>query len=322
MDRAQEGKRVDRWLSIAAPALPMGLRQKYLRLKRVKVNGRPAKGEDRLHAGDVVNVFIGDEFFTEPRREDRFLSGFHWHLNILYEDESILLVDKQPGLVVHPDGEEKVDTLLHHVQAYLYQRGGWDSQDPAHFAPVLCNRIDRFTGGIVIAARTEPAMKAMNGLIRDNKVDKFYLAIVHGSPRHGEGTLTHYLQHAGKRMRALSHPEEGAQRAQTEYKVLGEASGLSLVECRLLTGRTHQIRAQFAAIGHPLLGDGQYGDSRKDERYGRRFQALYAYKIAFPEMEEGSPLARLSARAFTVKQVPFVGEYFHMEYDGKEVLTR
>ena len=311
LDAQQEGRRLDRFVSSVALSLPMGLRQKFLRLKKVKVNGRPAQGDVRLHAGDTVSLYIGDEFFERPKAADRFLADFRWHLSILYEDENLLLVDKQPGLICHPDREEKVDTLLHHVQAYLYQKGEWDSQAPGSFAPALCNRIDRFTGGIVLAAKTAGALAVMDQKIRDRELEKYYLAIVHGRMKRPHGTLTHYLLPAGKRVQVLSHPQEGAKKAQTEYRVLAEEGALCLVECRLLTGRTHQIRAQFAACGHPLLGDAQYGDRSLNARYHRTYQALYACRVEFAFTTEAGPLSGLRGRSVSVRHVPFVSEYFH-----------
>ena len=310
LSQAQEGKRFDRWLGKELPALPVSLGQKYLRLKRFKVNGKPARKDTVLHAGDVVSLYIGDEFFEKPREADRFLQGFRWRLNRVYEDEQLLLVDKPAGQIVHPDGEEKVNTLLNHVRAYLYQSGQWDSRDPSQFAPALCNRIDRFTGGLVIVAKTEAAMRVMNQKIRDREIGKYYLAIARGLVSPNEGLLDDYLvkPEGARRVRVLDRPAEGAQRAQTAYRVLAQQRGLSLLECKLLTGRTHQIRAQFAHRGYPLLGDGQYG--RPSGEGSRAYQALYAYRISFDFETDAGVLNPLKGRRFSVREVPFVREYF------------
>lgn len=318
------GKRVDKWLLKELPRLPMGLMQKYLRLKRVKLNGKPAKGDMRLAAGDVLNLFIEDEFFEKPAEADPFLARFHWHLDIAYEDENILIVDKKPGLMVHPDRTEQVNTLLTHVQAYLYQKGEWNSKDKSQFPPALCNRIDRFTGGLVIVAKNEAALKAMNEKIKGREVEKMYLCIALGRMPRREGLIDNFIvkPEGSRRVRVTRNPEPGAQRALTGYRVLAEEDGLSLVACRLETGRTHQIRAQFAFLGHPLLGDGQYGDPREGERFGRDYQALYAWSLAFRFDGDAGVLNGLNGRRVFARYVPFVREYFpdvDMEQIGNEV---
>lgn len=312
IDVKDAGKRLDRWLSGELPALPMGLRQKYIRLKRIKINGRAAQPDARLSAGDQLQLYIGDEFFEKPKAVDLFLSKIHPHLDILYEDENLMLVDKRPGLMCHPDASEKVNTLITHVQAYLYQKGEYDSMDDRAFAPALCNRIDRFTGGIVIIAKTEAALRILNQKIRDREIEKRYLCVIHGRIAPPSGTLTHFIvkPQGAKRVTVLNHAAPGAQRAQTQYQTLETRGDLSLVECNLLTGRTHQIRAQFAAKGHPLLGDGQYGDARRDERHHRSYQALYAYRVAFNFKTDAGILNPLKGRSWHVKAVPFVREYF------------
>ena len=151
---AAEGKRLDRFLAAELPALPMGLRQKFLRLKRIKLNGKAVQGETRLAAGDRLNLYIGDEFFVVPKKEDPFLSKIRPRLDILFENAQILIVNKRAGMAVHPDAGEKVHTLITYAQAYLYQKGEFDSMNSEVFRPALANRIDRFTGGIVLIAKT------------------------------------------------------------------------------------------------------------------------------------------------------------------------
>ena len=312
IDRRNAGRRLDRWLSAELPALPMGLMQKFIRLKRIKVNGKGAQRDTRLNEGDLLQLYINDEFFDKPKIVDPFLSKLHPKLTILHEDENLLLVDKRPGLMCHPDAHEKVNTLIAQAQAYLYQKGEWDSMDKSAFAPALCNRIDRFTGGIVIIAKTEAAMHVLNQKIRDREIEKRYLCILHGRMNPPSGLLDNYLSNAesSKRVSILSHPAPGAQRAQTRYQTLKSERGLSLMECELLTGRTHQIRAQFAAAGHPLLGDNQYGSARQNERYHRSYQALYAYQLSFRFSTDAGVLNALNGRTWQVREVPFAREFF------------
>lgn len=312
IEKRDAGKRLDKWMIEEMPSLPMGLREKYIRLKRVKVNGKGAKRDTRLNEGDRINLYINDEYFEKPKKVDPFLSKIKPRLDILYEDEQILLVDKRPGLVVHPDASEKVNTLITHVQAYLYQKGEWDSMEPGTFAPTLCNRIDRFTGGIVIIAKTEAAMRILNRKIRDREIEKRYLCIIHGHMKRREGIMDNYISKAesAHKVKVLDQSAPGAQQSQTRYKTLLTQEGLSLMECELLTGRTHQIRAQFAHAGHPLLGDNQYGDFRKNKKYHRSYQALYAYRLSFDFKTDAGVLAPLNGRSWQVSKVNFVKEYF------------
>ena len=306
------GQRLDRWLAKAAPLIPGPLAQKYIRLKRVKRNGKGTKGDVRLQEGDVLQLYINDEFFDAPTPENAFLSLYQPRLNILYEDEHILLLDKRPGMVVHPDESERVNTLLTHLQAYLYQKREWSPYREDTFAPALCNRIDRNTGGIVIAAKTAEGLRVMNQKIRDRELEKYYLCVVHGVMERREGKLENYLSKDEEKKQVTVHsaPRPGARTAVTLYRTLAVRGGLSLVECRLITGRTHQIRAQFAAAGHPLLGDGKYGSQRRDKPYGRRGQALYSYKLRFDFTTDAGALSHLNGREWQVAEVDFVTEYF------------
>ena len=306
------GQRLDRWLAKTLPLLPAPLAQKYIRLKRVKVNGKGSKRDVRLQVGDVLQLYINDEFFQRPTPENAFLSLYQPKLNILYEDEHILLLDKRPGMVVHPDESERVNTLLTHIQAYLYQKKEWSPYWENSFAPALCNRIDRNTGGIVIAAKTAEALRVMNQKVKDRELNKYYLCVLHGVMPRKEGKLENFLlkDEAKKQVSVHNRPVPGGKTAVTLYRTLAVNGGLSLVECDLSTGRTHQIRAQFAAAGHPLLGDGKYGREREDRKYGRHGQALYSYRLEFRFTTDAGPLEHLNGRSWQVEDVDCVGEYF------------
>ena len=305
------GQRLDRFLAKAVPLLPASLAQKYIRLKRIKCNGGRAQRDTRLQAGDVLQLYINDEFFDRPREDNAYLTVAVPKLNIVYEDAHILLVDKRPGLAVHPhDGAEYGRTLIDHIQSYLYQTRQWHPREENAFTPALCNRIDRNTGGIVIAAKTAMALRVMNQKIKDRELDKRYLAIVEGTPKPREGSLKGYLFKDAKKNRVFvtDTPQSGAKTCQTNYRVLASKSGLSLVECELITGRTHQIRAQFAHAGHPLLADGKYG--KLDKRFDRNYQALYSYQLTFTFTTEAEELEYLNGKSFRVEKVDFVQEYF------------
>ena len=305
------GQRLDRFLAKAVPLLPASLAQKYIRLKRIKCNGKRIDRDSRLQEGDVLQLYINDEFFDKPREDNGYLTVAAPKLNVVYEDDNILLVDKRPGLAVHPhDGAEYGRTLIDHIQAYLYQKGQWRPREENAFTPALCNRIDRNTGGIVIAAKTAEALRVMNQKIKDREMDKRYLAVVEGLPKPKQGSLKGYLFKDAKKNRVFvsDSPQPGAKSCQTDYQVLSSGNGLSLVECKLITGRTHQIRAQFAHAGHPLLGDGKYG--KLDKRFDRNYQALYSYKLTFTFTTDAGTLAYLDGKSFSVKEVDFVKEYF------------
>ena len=306
------GQRLDRYLAKAVPLLPAQLAQKYIRIKRVKRNGRGARRDDRLCVGDTLQLYINDEFFETPSRENAFLSVFKPQLDIVYEDENLLLVNKRPGMVVHPDDRERVNTLVTHIQAYLYQKKEWSPYWEHSFAPALCNHIDRNTGGIVIAAKNAETLRVMNQKVRDREVRKLYLCAIHGRMEPPAGQLRGFIfkDEARAQVKVFDHPVPGGRTAITDYRTLTRREGLSLMECDLITGRTHQIRAQFAAAGHPLLGDGKYGRERDNKAYGRSYQALYSYKLQFRFTTPAGPLEALNGREWSVGGIDFLETYF------------
>ena len=207
------GQRLDRFIAKSVPLLPASLSQKYIRLKRIKVNGGRAQRDTRLREGDLVEMYVNDEFFETPRAENAYLAVSSPRLNIVYEDENILLCDKRPGLAVHPhDGAEYGRTLIDHIQAYLYGKGEWNPRRENAFAPALCNRIDRNTGGIVIAAKNAEALRILNEKIRDRELDKRYLAVIHGRMEPREGVLQGYLfkDAVKNRVYVTKQPQKGA----------------------------------------------------------------------------------------------------------------
>ena len=311
VDKSWDGRRLTRFLQKAMPSATMGQIRRFLRLGRVKVDGKRAGEETVLRESAVVDMYVEDGFFAEAERADPFYSKIRPKLTILYEDEQVMLLSKRAGLVCHPDEGEKVHTLLTYAQAYLYQKDEWNPK--TDFAPALCNRIDRFTAGIVILAKTQEALRAMDAKIRTHEVQKYYLCIVHGRMKYPEGTLRHWLtkKPEQKKVTVLRRNEPGSKEAVTYYQVIDERDGLTLCECLLGTGRTHQIRAQFAAIGHPLLGDNQYGQAKLNEKTGRvNGQALCAYRLIFDFEGDAGCLNGLNGLTVQVKDVPFVREYF------------
>lgn len=312
--RNDAGQRLDRFVSKAAPLIPESLLQKTLRKKDIKINGRPAKGEARLAEGDTVRVYLPDEFFEAPREENAWRKITAPRLDIVYEDENILLVDKKPGVLCHSAGEWSWNTLIANIQAYLRAKGEWDPARENSFAPALCNRIDRNTCGLVIAAKNAAALREMNEIIRERDVKKLYLAAAKGRFAEKSGRLVSYLEKLADENRVVVKDKKngaGDKKAVSLYTVLGynEKLDVSLLEIELVTGRTHQIRAQLAAAGHPLLGDGKYAVNRGDRRLGYVHQALCAYTLAFDFAAPHELLGYLKGREFHAAR-PYFLELF------------
>ena len=299
------GQRLDKYLCKAIPNLPLSLMHKYCRLKRIKVNGKKTDQAYRLVEGDSIQLYINDEFFEVPRTEEAYLRVSD-QIDIVYEDENILLVNKPVGMVVHEDESGTNDTLINRIKSYLYKSGKWDPDD-SPFAPSLCNRIDRNTQGIVIAAKTAEALRILNEKIKEREIDKYYICIVHGTPKPQSGVLKNFLRRDKQEKRVFVDKDRsrGALTAETEYKVLSSKNGLSLLRCRLLTGRTHQIRAQLAAAGHPLVGDTKYGTAAQNKEYPFKGQTLCSYKLIFNFKSDAGCLSYLTGRSFEIKNIDF-----------------
>ena len=306
------GQRLDRFVAKAVPLMPDSLLQKYIRLKRIKLNGKGAKRDARLNEGDVLQLYINDAFFEKPREENAYLKVGTPRLSIVYEDDNILLADKKPGVLCHSAGAWDYNTLIANIQAYLAQKGEWRPREENSFAPALCNRIDRNTGGIVIAAKNAEALRIMNDKIRDREIEKYYLCAVQGHPKPANGRLENFLFKDASRNQVYikTKNEPGARTTITEYRTLCSSGALSLVECRLLTGRTHQIRAQMAYAGWPLLGDGKYGSERFNKGYDEKGQALYSYRLVFDFPTDAGMLNYLKGREYRVERIDFVEKYF------------
>ena len=307
------GQRLDKFITKTLKAFPMSLLYKSIRTKKIKVNRKRTEAGYVLCEGDTVEMFISEEFFAADASDNAFMR-LKPNIDIIYEDENIILVNKQPGLIVHSDENEEVNTLIGHIKAYLYRKGEYNPDSEQSFAPALCNRIDRNTGGIVIGAKTAAALRFFNEKIKNRELDKFYLCAVHGKMPAAEQTLNGYLKKDGDNnlVDIKSKKLSGYKEIVTKYKVLKEKNGLSLLEVELITGKTHQIRAHLSSIGHPLLGDGKYGVNRDDRKAGYSYQALYAYKLCMSFSKCGCEFDYLSGQCFTVDKSKI---YFLKEFE-------
>lgn len=307
INRNDANQRLDKFLSKRFKTMPKSLMYKYIRTKYIKVNGKRCEISTRLNEGDVITLYIRDEFFDEPQYDTYDFLKAPKNLDIVYEDENIVLLNKPTGLLCHPDENYHYDSLLARLQHYLYDKGEYNPKDENSFAPALANRIDRNTGGIVIAAKNSEALRILNQKIKDRELKKLYLCVVHGVPTKKQALLVDYLEKNEKQNRVYisKKPSEKSKTIKTKYTVLREFKDMSLVEVELLTGRTHQIRAHMAYIGHPLVGDGKYGTNKQNKNTSLKWQALCSYKLVFSFSTDGGVLNYLNGKSFEIKDIWF-----------------
>ena len=285
------GQRLDSFLGKLLKDAPKSLLYKWLRKKRIKVNSKKQEISYRLCEGDEILLYVNDEFFSEG--EKVVFSETVSELKVCYEDENILIADKPKGMSVHRDGKNE-ENLIDNIRVYLYKKGEYNPETENVFSPQLCHRIDKNTSGLVIAAKNAEALRIINEKIKNREIRKQYLLYAEGDFKEKKGVIKGYTKKDEKTntVKFSFNPFDGAKEAITEYECLEKGQVLA----ELKTGRTHQIRVSFSAIGHPLVGDVKYG-AKKDGK--KTYQNLRAYRIIFDFKTESGILEYLKGKEIT-----------------------
>ncbi|MCM1435457.1 MAG: RluA family pseudouridine synthase [Ruminococcus flavefaciens] len=304
------GQRIDKFILKAMPDMPKSMLYKLIRKKDIKINGKRCEISNRLCEGDIVTVFVKDELSASKKHDMSFLNA-SGEPDIVYEDENILIADKPIGLDSHSSDSSGGDTLINRIKLYLYNKKEYDPGSENSFAPAICSRLDRNTSGLVISAKNAAALREINSAIKDGAVNKIYRCICTNPPPKAADIIIafHKKEESGNIVKISDFPADGYKEIKTGYKIIRQKKGLSLIEIRLYTGRTHQIRAHMSHIGSPLLGDGKYGDIQANKRYNSFCQQLCAYSLEF-NLPETSPLSYLNKLEITAGIPDFEKKFF------------
>ena len=305
------GQRIDKFISKALPELPKSMMYRLIRKKDIKINGKRCDISSRLVSGDIVKIYVKDEVSAEKKHDMSFLDSSS-DIDIIYEDKNLLIVNKPVGLDSHSNGSQISDTLIGRIKKYLYEKNEYSPDSESSFAPALCSRLDRNTCGLVTAAKTAAALRSVNEAIRNGQVHKIYRCITVSPLPKKEDIVTayHRKDEARNLVRITDTPASGYKPIKTGYRVLATKPPLSLVEITLYTGRTHQIRAHLAHIGSPVLGDGKYGITAINKRYGIFHQALCAYSLKF-DLPEDSEFSYMNSIEINAPRPEFENKYFN-----------
>lgn len=299
----EAGQRLDKLLAKYLSEAPKSFLYKMLRKKNITLNGKKASGNEKLNTGDEVKLFLSDEtigkFSGSPVKAP--VKAPAVKLDIIYEDDNILLINKPAGMLSQKAVDSDV-SVVEHLIAYLLSSGQLDEAQLRTFKPSVCNRLDRNTSGMIAAGKSLAGLQELSRLFKDRTLRKYYLCLVRGQVEESS-CIRGYLKKDAKtnQVQILRHEEKDSALIETEYRPLKTGGGVTLLEVHLITGKTHQIRAHLASVGHPIIGDYKYGDRKLNDRYrdayGLKHQLLHAYRLVFPSLE--GALFDLSGREFT-----------------------
>lgn len=324
----EAGQRLDKLLGKYLREAPASFLYKMMRKKNITLNGKKAQGKELLCVGDEVKLFLSEDTIVkfqgvqaQPLKSPINKSlinaspkvgvgntaatkGAHGKLNIIYEDQHIVLINKPAGMLSQKAKPQDV-SLVEYLTEYLLENGSLTQEALQLFHPAVCNRLDRNTSGLVIAGKSLVGLQTMSLLLKERLVRKYYRCIVKGTMA-GEQHLKGYLTKdtASNRVTISQTPRtEEDKPIETQYRVISSAHGLTMLEVHLITGRSHQIRAHLASIGHPILGDAKYGDETLNRLYRKKYnlygQLLHAFRLEFPEMD--GALGYLSGQVFSAE---------------------
>lgn len=302
----EQGVRLSRFVEGVTAGMPHSLLYKSFRNKRIKVNGKRAAPDARLAEGDLIELYLNDEWFPQaPAQPQKPKPPRQPPVTVIYEDAGIAVLYKPAHLLCHSDRTGDVN-LVDAFTAQLTAEGRYDPRAENRFAPALCNRLDRGTEGLVIAAKSYAALRDMNAIIREDRLKKEYLTITVGAPPAGRHIA--WLRHSekGNKVQVRAREAEGYKQIITEVRVIRQAGPYALCRIGLITGRTHQIRAHLAFLGHPVLGDSKYGNRKMNERSGLKTQALCAQRLTFGQIPEGNSLRHLAGHVIKLQNPDIV----------------
>lgn len=285
----EAGQRLDKFLTKYMSKAPKSFFYKMLRKKNIKLNDAKADGSEKLQAEDVIKLFLSEETIANFSEEVN-MAHVQSDLSILYEDDNLLIINKEAGMLSQKAQKEDV-SLIEHITAYLLESGQITEEQLRSFHPGVCNRLDRNTSGIIIAGKTLLGLQKMSELLKTRNLDKYYQCIVKGKvtkKRSVEGYLTKNRSH--NKVQISTTPTEGADYIKTEYEPLCANEEFTLLKVKLFTGKSHQIRAHLQSTGHPVIGDGKYGDVQINKRlrkeFGLRHHVLHSWQLVVPVLKE------------------------------------